>query len=209
MKLGLIGGTFDPIHYGHLLIAQEAGWQLGLDRVLFIPAGDPPHKQDRRVTPARCRLEMTRLATGDNPLFEVSTLELDRQGLSYTADTLAQLRDLYRQQAELFFIIGADAAAELLTWYRPQRVLELARLVVAGRPGYSLPFDQLQAGLPDTRLAERLVRLEVPLTEIASRDLRHRVAQGISIRYLVPDQVAAYIEQEKLYRLESAAPDVN
>jgi nicotinate-nucleotide adenylyltransferase len=207
VKLGIMGGTFDPIHNGHLIIAQEAGWRLGLSRVLFIPAGDPPHKQTRAITPVDYRLEMVRLATAGNPLFEVSTIEIERAGLSYTADTLAELHKLYGPKIELFFIIGADAAADLLSWHEPEKVLQLARLVVAERPGYSLPFDKLKAGLPHINLADRLLSLDVPMIEIASQELRARIAQGAPIKYLVPDAVVEYIAQEKLY-LDKAESDL-
>ncbi len=200
MKLGIMGGTFDPIHNGHLLIAQEALWQLGLARILFIPAGDPPHKQRQSVTPARCRLEMVRLAIADNPFFEVSPIELERQGLSYTADTLAALAVTYGPAVEFFFITGADAAADLLSWHQPEKVLSLARLVVADRPGYELPLDKLRAGLSQINLQERMLTLHVPLLQIASQELRARIAGGAPVRYLVPDEVADYIEHEKLYR---------
>lgn len=207
MKLGIMGGTFDPIHNGHLIIAQEAGWQMGLSRVLFIPAGDPPHKQAQAITPAHCRLEMVRRATAHNPLFEVSTIEIERDGLSYTADTLAALQKIYGPKVELFFIIGADAAADLLSWHEPERVLQLARLVVAERPGYALPFEKLKAGLPHINLANRLFTLDVPMIEVASHELRARIAQGAPIRYLVPDAVAEYISQQKLY-LDKAESDL-
>ncbi len=200
MKLGIMGGTFDPIHNGHLLIAQEAGWRLGLERVLFIPTGDPPHKQSQLVAPAECRLAMVRLATADNPLFEVSTIEVEREGFSYTADTLADLHVRYGPQTELFFIVGADAAADLLSWYQPEQVLQLARLIVADRPGYSLPLEKLRAGLPNTNLSERLLTLDVPLVEIASHELRARITEGAPVKYLVPDEVADYISRKKLYR---------
>ncbi len=199
MKLGLMGGTFDPIHNGHLLVAQEAAWQLGLARVLFIPTGDPPHKQSHEVAPAECRLEMVRLATADNPLFEVSTIEIEREGFSYTSNTLAELSELYGPKTELFFIVGADSAAELLSWYQPEKVLTLARMVVAGRPGYSLPLDKLQAGLPEIKIRERLITLDMPMVEIASNELRARIAQGAPVKYLLPDEVAEFIAEKKLY----------
>ncbi len=198
-KLGLMGGTFDPIHNGHLLIANEAAWRLGLERILFVPTGDPPHKRDHLVSPAPARLEMVRRATADNPMFEVSTIELDRQGLSYTVDTLKNLREIYGPATEFFFIIGADAAAELLNWHDPRQVLQLARLVVADRPGYVLPLAKLRAGLPGLDLTDRMLTLDVPMVEIASHELRARVAQGQPITYLVPDEVAEFIAQEKLY----------
>ena len=198
-KLGIMGGTFDPIHNGHLLIANEAAWRLGLERVLFVPTGEPPHKRDHLVAPAQARLEMVRRAIQGNDLFEISTIELERQGFSYTVDTLTALIAAYGPQTEFYFIIGADAAAELLTWYQPRRVLELARLVVADRPGYVLPLDKLRRGLPNLDLADRMLTLDVPMVEIASHELRARVSQSQPIKYLVPDEVAEYIKEEKLY----------
>ena len=201
MRIGIMGGTFDPIHTGHLIIAQEVGWQLKLDRVLFMPAANPPHKQRQQVSPDYCRLEMVRLATAGNPLFEVEPLELERAGLSYTADTLEILRQKFgpEEQTSLYFIIGADAAADLLSWYRPARVLELVKLAVVGRPGYTLTLDKLQAGLPRLNLAEHIIQVEVPLIEIAAHEIRTRVQQGAPITYLVPAIVEEYIHREKLY----------
>lgn len=204
-KLGLMGGTFDPVHNGHLLIANEAGWRLELDKVVFIPTGDPPHKQDHYITPARCRLEMVRLATQDNPLFEVSAIEIERPGLSYTAQTLRALQEDYGEDTDFFFIIGVDAAADLLSWNEPDQVVTLAKLVVVNRPGFDLPMAKLQAGLPEIDLNERLILLDVPLVEISSTEIRSRVAQGISIRYLLPEEVIGYIEREKIYLPEEEA----
>lgn len=209
LKLGIMGGTFDPIHNGHLLIANEAGWRLELDKVLFIPTGDPPHKQDQALTPAACRLEMVRLATLDNPLFEISTIEIDRKGLSYTAQTLEALQMEYGGQADLYFIIGVDAAADLLTWNEPDQVVTRARLVVVDRPGFSLPLAKLQAGLPEIDLAERIFFLHVPLVEIASTEIRRRVARKISIRYLLPEEVINYIEREQIYGSQEMSLDVD
>lgn len=200
-RLGLMGGTFDPVHNGHLLIANEAGWRLDLDTVIFIPTGDPPHKQDHHVTPARHRLEMVRLATGDNPLFEVSAIEIERPGLSYTAQTLRALHEDYGEGVDFYFIIGVDAAADLLNWNEPDQVVSLARLVVVNRPGFDFPLEKLQAGLPQIDLSERLILLDVPLVEISSTEIRHRVAGGISIRYLLPEEVIAFIERERIYAL--------
>lgn len=200
MRLGIIGGTFDPIHNGHLIIAQEAALSLKLNRVLFIPAGDPPHKQKRAVSAAHHRFAMVQKAIANNPLFEVSTIEIDRPGLSYTVETLATLRQLYQTDDEFFFIIGVDAVADMLSWQSPERVLQLAKLAVVARPGYSLSLEKLQAGLPNTLLSECLVNVETPQIEIASSWLRERVKSGLPIRYLVPDDVAAYIEENKLYQ---------
>ncbi|MBN9389438.1 MAG: nicotinate-nucleotide adenylyltransferase [Chloroflexi bacterium] len=205
-KLGLMGGTFDPVHNGHLLIANEAGWRLELDAVLFIPTGDPPHKQNLNITPARRRLEMVRLATQDNPLFEVSPIEIERPGLSYTAQTLQALHEDYGEETDFYFIIGVDAAAELLSWNEPDQVVTLAKLVVVNRPGFDLPLAKLQAGLPQIDLNEHLILLDVPLVEISSTEIRHRVSQHISIRYLLPEEVIAYIEREKIYLPQAALP---
>jgi nicotinate-nucleotide adenylyltransferase len=196
-----MGGTFDPVHVGHLIIAQEVGWRLELDRVLFMPAANPPHKQHQQVTSERCRLEMVRLATQDNPLFEVETLEIDRGGLSYTAATLEALSERLGKPPEtaLYFIIGSDAAADLLSWHNPVRVLELTQLAVVERPGYHLPLDRLQAGLPQVDLNERIVHVEAPLIEIAANEIRMRVQQGAPIKYLVSPVVEDYIRREKLY----------
>ncbi len=201
MRIGIMGGTFDPIHTGHLIIAEEAGWRLELDRVLFMPAAKPPHKQQQQVTADHCRLEMVRLAIAGNPLFELEPIEIELGGLSYTAATLEVLHERYGSPpaTELFFIIGTDAAAELLSWYRPERVLQLSRLAVVDRPGYTLPLARLQAGFPDFDMNERIVRVEVPLIEIAANEIRTRVQQGAPIKYLVPAPVEDYIRREKLY----------
>lgn len=199
MKLGIMGGTFDPIHFGHLLVAHEAGWRLGLDKVLFIPTGDPPHKRDRKVTPAINRYEMVRLATEHNPLFEVSDIEVKRDGYSYTVATLEALHQLYPPDTQFYFITGVDAAADILNWQQPERIFQLSRLVVAERPGYILPRERLQAGLPGINLDERLIELDVPMFEVASNELRTRISQGHPVRYLVPTKVVEYINREKLY----------
>jgi len=197
LKIGVMGGTFDPLHIGHLILAQEAGYQLKLDKILFIPAGDPPHKQNQPVTPAFHRLTMAQLATAQNPLFEVSDVEIKRQGLSYTVNTLETLSQIYAETATLYFIIGADAAAELPNWYQPRRVIELAILAVVGRPGYIFPLDKLQAALPG--IEQRLVRVDTPMIEVAAQEIRQRVLEGAPIRYLVPPSVEEYIRREGLY----------
>jgi nicotinate-nucleotide adenylyltransferase len=199
MKLGIMGGTFDPIHFGHLLIAHEAGWRLGLDKVLIMPTGDPPHKRDHAITPARHRLEMVKLAIEHNPLFEASDLEVNRPGLTYTAVTLEALREMYPPEVEFYFILGFDAAADLPGWQRPERILELAKLVVAERPNYVFPREKLQEAFPHINLDERLLELDVPMFEVASHELRERIAKGQPVRYLVPSRVVEYINREKLY----------
>lgn len=192
-KIGLMGGTFDPIHHGHLLAAEEVRHALGLDKVLFVPAGNPWQKDGTAVTPGEQRLEMTKLATDDNPSFDVSRVELDREGPTYTIDTLRAVRE-QQPDDELFFITGADAISQILTWKDPSEVLDLATFVAVTRPGHRLD-DQRWMGADD-----RVVVLEIPALAISSTDVRRRVAEGRPIRYLVPDVVAGYIEDHGLYR---------
>lgn len=201
LKIGVMGGTFDPVHIGHLIIAEEAGWQLALDKVLFVPASDPPHKQNQNVTLAQHRLEMVRRAIADNPRFELSTVETERGGLSYTVDTLTELHKIYPPATAFFFIIGADAAAELGSWHEPQRFLELTNLALVERPGYQMPLDKLHRQFPG--IASQIERVEAPLIEISAHELRQRIATGAPITYLVPAAVESYIKQHQLYQAQS------
>ncbi len=182
-----MGGTFDPIHHGHLVAAEEARYAFSLDRLLFIPAGHPWQK-GRHVAPAEERYEMTQLAIADNPAFEVSRIEIDRAGPTYTVDTLRALR-AEKPDAELVFITGADAIREILTWKDPDEALALATFVAVTRPGYELER------LP----SQKIEVLEIPALAISSTDIRARVAAGRPIRYLVPDPVAAHIKVHDLY----------
>jgi nicotinate-nucleotide adenylyltransferase len=199
MKLGLMGGTFNPIHYGHLAAAEECRVRLQLDRVLFIPAGEPPHKRGRPVTPAADRVAMVELAIADNPRFELCRIEVERIGPSYTADTLAELRQIHGPSVELYFVVGMDSLAEILTWHEPARIAELARLVAVSRGGYAA-FDPglLEPGIPDAR--RRVIVLPGPELTISSTDLRERVAHGLPIRYQVPPSVEDYVRGHGLYR---------
>jgi nicotinate-nucleotide adenylyltransferase len=190
-----MGGTFDPIHHGHLVAAEEARWQFRLDRVVFVPAGQPWQKPVG-VSPAEDRYAMTVLATASNPAFAVSRLEVDHQGPTYTVDTLRRLRAAEPAGTRLFFIIGADAVLQLLTWKEPDQVLALAELIAATRPGFDL--DSLVSQVPGA--AGRVHRLEIPALAISASDLRGRVARGAPIRYLVPEEVARYIHDHALYR---------
>jgi len=194
-KLGVLGGAFDPIHYGHLQIAEEARERFALDAVLFMPAGEPPHKP-RGQASAEKRFLLAELATANNPRFAVSRLEIDRPGPSYTADTLEALREQY-PEVELYLIIGADMAMDFPTWRDPARILSLARLVAATRPG--VPEDRLRRHLatPAMRGVELLV---APGLAISSTELRQRVREGKSLRYLTPDAVIEFIEKEGLYK---------
>jgi nicotinate-nucleotide adenylyltransferase len=194
--IGILGGTFDPIHYGHLAIAEEVRVALRLDRVLIIPAGEQPLKIGKRMAPPEHRLAMARLACADNPLFEVSSIEVDRPGPSYTHVTLQLLHD--QGLDNLYLILGADALADLPRWHETPRILTLARIVVVSRPGASVDLSVLSQIFP--ALPERLILIEGPRLDISSTDLRQRVAQGRPIRYQTPDAVVAYIEAHGLYR---------
>jgi nicotinate-nucleotide adenylyltransferase len=200
--LGVFGGTFDPIHLAHLAVAEAARDALGLERVLFIPNGEPPHKPDRVITPATDRLAMVRAAIDGNPAFEVSTIEVDRDGPSYTADTLEALlaeRVAAGESPELALILSVEALASLDTWYEPARVLELAQLVVAPRDGFpDVSAEAIAALVPGT--TARIAMLDGPRLRLSASDIRSRVAAGRSVRYLVPDAVAAYIGDHGLYQ---------
>ncbi len=195
MRLGILGGTFDPIHQVHLFIGEEARVRLKLDRVVFVPNSVPPHKRPRCIASAEERYEMTVLATRSNPHFGCSRVELDRPGPSYTVDTLRALQTEH-PSAELFFIIGLDAAAEISTWRQPEEVIRLARLVTIPRPGYTA--EELRAAIPPA-YRTRMEMLETPELGISSTMIRERVGAGLPIRYLTPDAVVEYIAERGLY----------
>jgi nicotinate-nucleotide adenylyltransferase len=196
-RLGILGGTFDPVHYGHLVAAQEACYQLELDQVLFVPAGMPPHKPARPVSTARHRLRMIELAIAGRPCFSLSRVDVDRPGPHYTADMLQLLKDEWGPGTTLFFIEGADALGDILDWYQPQRIVELAEFAVVDRVGVELDLGRLEQHLPG--LSARLHRVQMPLLDISSTDLRQRVREGRPISYLMPDEVMAYILEHELY----------
>ena len=199
MKLGILGGTFDPVHLGHLIIAEEAMGALELDRVLFVPAGDPWLKADREITPRQHRLAMVLAAVADNPKFKVSPSELERFGPSYTVETLEEFQEDYGQQTELYFILGADALQDFGRWNQPERVLELATLAVVGRPAQgSLDLAALEATLPG--IGDRVAMVDDVAIGVSATDIRQRVAEGRSIKYLVPPAVEAYIQEHGLYK---------
>ena len=198
MDIGVLGGTFDPVHMGHLIAAEEARVKLRLSRVIFLPAGQPWLKPEREITPAEHRLAMLRLATASNPHFVISTLELDRPGPSYTVDSIPRITAECPPETNILFIVGLDKLAELPRWKEPQRLLELCWLVAATRPGYtSLNPKKLEAAIPGA--SRRIRLLDIPLIGISSSDIRERVARGLPIRYLVPPGVAEYIEEHGLY----------
>lgn len=192
-----MGGTFDPIHFGHLVTAEEALVQFNLDRVVFMPTGTPAAKAAGEVTSAEHRYLLTVLATATNPDFEVSRLEVDRTGVTYTVDTLEALRTQHGARTEIFFITGADAVWEILSWKDAARVADLATFIAVTRPGYDL--DAARKAHEDAASAFRIEYIEVPALAISSTDLRRRVAEGRPIRYLTPEPVCAYIEKNRLY----------
>ena len=196
-RLGVIGGTFDPPHYGHLVLAETARVQLRLGRVLFVLAGRPPHKPDRPITPDYHRVAMVEVAIADNFAFVLSRVDLDRPGPHYTVDMLALLQREY-PEAELFFLAGGDSLAQFLTWRDPAGIVRQARLAVMRRPGHEPDLAALERAVPV--LHERLVWLDAPALDIASSDLRRRARQGLPLRYLVPPPVEAYVREHCLYQ---------
>jgi len=198
LKLGVLGGTFDPPHIGHLILAEEARLALGLGQVLFVPAGAPWRKAGQELSPREDRLAMVRLAVGDNPHFAVSALEIEREGPSYTAETLAALREKLAADSEVFFILGQDSLADLPNWWQPQRIISLARLAVAARTAWEPAHaDALEREVPG--ISQRLVWLDMPRIDISSTAVRERVRLGVSIRYWVSPGVEEYIRQHGLY----------
>lgn len=198
-KIGILGGTFDPIHIGHLVTAEAVRNEYTLDRVLFIPAANPPHKQAQKVTRAMHRYIMTVLATYSNPYFQVSSIELDRPGPSYTIDTIYELKARFGSAAELYFITGADAIQEIPTWDRIEELLGLCQFIAATRPGCFPSVDHIKAHFG--KLGQRRIhRLTTPELEISSTDIRERIRTNHSIKYIVPENVEQYIVKEGLYR---------
>lgn len=199
-SLGVLGGTFDPPHYGHLALAENARVQLRLERVLFVPAGQQPLKRDRAITSARHRAAMVEAAIADNPGFALSRVDLDRPGPHYTTDTLALLRKAH-PEAELFFLVGGDSLAQLAAWHDPAGIVHQARLAAMPRPGWEVDLGELEQAVPG--VCERLVWLDTPCLDIAASDLRRRARQGLPLRYLVPPAVEAYIYKHRLYTGDS------
>ena len=200
-RVGIIGGTFDPVHYAHLAIAEEVYHALKLARVLFVPAGQPPHKPEQRITPTQHRVAMLKLAISSNPHFSLSLVDAQRAGPSYTVDTLRLLRDEWGPNAELYFVIGGDSLKDLSTWHDPAGILAQATIVALMRPGHAdvgEEREKLAARLPG--IEQRLITLEGPRMDISSTELRQRAAEGRPIRYQTPDAVEDYIRQHGLYR---------
>jgi nicotinate-nucleotide adenylyltransferase len=198
MKIGVLGGTFDPVHLGHLEIAREARRTLNLKEFILVPAGQPPFKPDRLITASKQRLKMLHLAVANAPDLHISTIEIERPGPSYTADTLAELKGRYGVDDELFFILGWDSLEQLPGWYQPSRIIAMCRLVAVPRPGRPRPnLEELEARVPG--VSRRLIFLEKPEIDISSSHIRELAARGEPIEHLVPGPVAQYIRAHKLY----------
>lgn len=196
-RVGIFGGTFDPIHMGHLIVAETIMDEFHLDKVVFIPAAVPPHKLDKQISPAKHRYMMTMLATCSNPRFQVSDMEMHRQGPSYSRDTLAQLIEEHGSDTEFYFIVGADSVENLHTWNRIDELLTMCHFIGASRPGCMPDMEKISHRFGP--LAEKIHCLETPELEISSTEIRHRVGQKRTIRYIVPETVEQYIYKEKLY----------
>jgi nicotinate-nucleotide adenylyltransferase len=198
-KVGLMGGTFDPIHFGHLFIAEEARVVCDLDEVIFFPNGQPAHAEGKTATlDAEIRFELTELAIAPNPYFRASRIEIERPGKSYAFDTLHEFRNELGMETELFFIMGADSMRDILTWHRGSELFQLCRFVAASRPGFDLRAIQ---GRLSAAQNQRVTWIEVPGLHIASRELRDRVQDGMPIRYLTPDSVSGRIVELGLYKV--------
>lgn len=193
-----MGGTFDPIHYGHLVAAEMARTEFALDKVLFIPNGVSPHKMRREITDAQTRYRMVEMAIRDNPEFTISRIEIERTGPSYAVDTLKELRQLYPHHA-LYFITGMDALQEIFDWHKAKEILELTEFIAATRPGYESRDFLLKIASEYPQFLPKIHLLEVPALAISSTDIRQRVARGQSIRYLLPKEAYTYILTAKLY----------
>ena len=206
MRLGLLGGTFDPIHYGHLLLAEECRQSLALDKVLFIPAGQPWLKAGQPLTTSVHRRRMVELAIADHPQFALWDGELLRPGPTYTVDTLAQLQAEWPNVADFYFILGIDALKSFPRWQDPERILQLTKLAVAARPGYPAKsgndiLQELKSRYPEH--ADRITLLTLPGAEISATEIRRRAAAGISFRYHTPEPVARYILEHEIYQEQS------
>lgn len=200
LRIGVMGGTFDPIHYGHLVTAEAVRAEFKLDKVIFVPAGNPPHKKEQKVTDKTHRYLMTLLATATNPYFEVSSIEIDRKGYTYTIDTIRNFNCQYKGKAKFYFITGADALNQILTWKESALLLKTCEFVAATRPGYQ--YDVLFRDIEylTVHYDGKIHFVEVPSLAISSTDIRQRVKNGIPIKYLIPEPVETYIYKNNLYK---------
>ena len=198
MNIGVMGGTFDPIHKGHLIVAEEVRARLNLAEILFVPAGQPWLKANSPIAAAEHRIQMVRLAIADKPYCKLSTMEIERAGASYTVDTIAELEGQLRAGGELFFILGWENLAELPQWHEPSRLIKMCYLVAVPRPGYPAPdLNSLEADIPG--LSHSVILLDTPQIDVSASAIRNRVAHGLSISHLVPEPVERYIREHGLY----------
>ncbi len=198
-RIGIMGGTFDPIHYGHLVLAEEIRTQFKLDKIIFIPAGIPPHKQDIDIAEGKHRYFMTLLATITNPYFKVSKIEIENDEVSYTVNTIMKLRDMYDKDTEIFFITGADALNEMETWRSPQKLFTLCRFIAATRPGVDYEKFKKKIDYLNKKYSSNIIVTAVPALAISSTDIRERIKLGKSIKYILPETVEHYIYKNNLY----------
>ena len=194
-KLGIMGGTFNPIHQGHLVAAEFIRDEFKLDEVLFVPSGKPPHKDDNQIVSPEHRWMMVVLATASNEYFSVSSIETERVGESYTRDTILELKQKYKKKTECYFITGADAIAEISTWHKTEDLPKLTKFIAASRPGYKLDMNNI-----DLRFRKCTYLMEIPALTISSTEIRKRIKRGQTIKYLVPEVVEKYIYKNNLYR---------
>jgi nicotinate-nucleotide adenylyltransferase len=199
MKIGLIGGTFDPIHYGHLILAEYVRESCKLDKVIFIPTGLPPHKDLSKVKDSETRLKMTKLGTNSNPYFQVSDIETYRIGISYTIDTLLEFKELYPRD-QIYFIMGADSLFDLSTWKDYQKIIQAVNLIAVNRPGGKNHLIGEKIKEYNEAFGSNIIEVESPLIDISSLDIRTRVKNGKSIKYLLPSIVEDYISRNNLYK---------
>lgn len=200
IRIGVMGGTFNPIHYGHLVAAEAARAEFGLNKVIFVPSGNPPHKQNQIIADAEHRYLMTVLATASNPDFEVSRVEVDKDDLTYSVYTIKDLRKVYGENAEIFFITGADAVLELLTWYKIEELLTLCKFIAVTRPGFDKRELEQKIQEISSKYNGEIICIEVPLLAISSTDIRERLRDGKPVKYLLPETVEEYMSKNGLYK---------
>ncbi len=199
IKIGITGGTFDPIHYGHLIIAENIRYTIGLDKIIFVPTGMPPHKKHLNVTSSADRLTMVKKAVHSNPHFEVSSVEIEREGYTYTIDTIKHFKRIYGEKAQLYFITGADVVKELTTWKNFEVLFGLCKFVVGLRPEYVDESFYNEIEFLKTKYNADITVADIPMVQISSTDIRKRIQEGRSIKYLLPECVEDYIYKNKLY----------
>ncbi|MGE5629573.1 MAG: nicotinate-nucleotide adenylyltransferase [Caulobacteraceae bacterium] len=199
-KIGIMGGTFDPVHYGHLVAAEVVRAELDLEKVIFIPTGRPPHKRAENVSESEHRYLMTVLATAANPNFEVSRLEIDKDTVTYTVDTVKDLIGIYGKDTLIYFITGADAVLELLSWHKVEELLSLCSFVAVTRPGFNKQELEQKVAEIKSNYNGEIICIEVPLLAISSTDIRDKVKNGMTIKYLLPEEVEKYIAKTGLYK---------